>query len=321
MLVESPNIIIRPNKPTDPAWMIRNYWSQQPRLKLKPLRSMTNLCLSTVTMGLGDTMMLTDLPKACAEQGKSVAVFSSSPHFRPLMKFNPFWKENIDTAYMVNAPDLVRKYDCGNGHYIQRIRRAFGLKVDDIPKGFLTQKPEKVPNRVILHFEAGVHARWQRAYIHPKARMLYEENVKELEKFILQNSHWKFVQVGNNQIPIKGAYSVECKSTEQLVNYVATADKFIGIVSGVMHVATALGLQCVIALNFPEPEKIMLPTLVANGQLESEWLPPMHTFLHLDGEGGLISQFSCYNLFRAFNNELYPFGQPEKYASLIHEKI
>lgn len=222
---------------------------------------------------------------------------------------------------MVNAPDLVRQYDCGNGHYLQRIRRAFGLSVDDIPKGFLTAKPEKVPNRVIIHFEAGVHAKWQRAYIHPRARTLYDESKKELEKFILQNSHLQFVQVGNNKLPIVGAYDVDCRSTEQLVNYIATGSRFIGIMSGPMHVATALGLQCVVTVNFPEPQQIMLPTLIANGQVESEWFPPQHTFLHLDGEGGMIQKFSCYNLFRAFNNELFPFGEPEKYASLIHDKI
>lgn len=282
---------------------------------------MSNVTLSSVCMGLGDSMMLTDIPKACAEQGRFIPTFSASPHFRPLMKFNPFWKEHQDNAFMVNAPDLIRQYDCGNGHYLQRLRRAFGLQVEDIPKGFLTQKPDKVDNLVILHFEAGVHARWQRAFIHPRARTLYDESKIELEKFILQNSHWKFVQVGNNQIPIRGAYSVECRTTEQLVNYTATATRFIGIVSGPMHVATALGLQCVVCLNFPEPDKIYLPTLVPNNQIENEWLYIQNVHLSQEGSGGLIEQFNCRNLYRAFNNELYPFGTPEKFASLINDRI
>jgi len=150
MLVETSSLRPKIIHPNDPCTKIRNYWAAQPRLKLKSLRSLSGVTLSSVCMGLGDTMMLTDLPKACAEQGKSIPVFSSSQHFRPLMRFNPFWKENQDNAFMVNAPDLVRQYDCGNGHYLQRIRRAFGLKVDDIPRGFLTSKPQKVPNRVLL---------------------------------------------------------------------------------------------------------------------------------------------------------------------------
>lgn len=321
MLTLPRNIIVKSSSQNDPCTKIRNYWGSQPRVKLNPLRGMNNVSLSSVCMGLGDTMMLTDLPKAASDNGRTIPVYSASQHFRPLMKFNPFWKETKDNAFMVNAADLVRQYDCGNGHYMQRIRRAFDLPIDDIPKGFLTQKPERQPNRVILHFEAGIHAKWQRAFIHPKARTLYDESKKELEKFILQNSHWQFVQVGMNQIPIVGAYSVECRSTEQLVNYIATASRFIGIVSGPMHVATALGLQCVVALNFPEPQTIMLPTMIANSQVEGEWLYPQNVHLHQEGSGGLVEQFNCYNLYRAFNNELYPFGEPEKYAHLIHETL
>jgi len=282
---------------------------------------MSNVCLSTVCMGLGDTVMMTDLPKAEVEQGKSIAVFSASPHFRPLMKFNPYWTEKEDKGYMVNAPDLIRQHDCGNGHYLQRIRRAFGLKVEDIPRGFIAQKPEKIPNRVILHFEAGIHARWQRAFIHPQARTLYDESKKELEKFIAQNPHWQFVQVGQNKIPIVGAYDVETNSTEQLVNFIATATRYIGIMSGPMHVATALGLECAVVVNFPEPDKIFLPTLVANNQVEAEWMYPQNVHLHQDQSGGLTEKFNCYNLFRAFNHELYPFGNPQKYSALIHEKL
>lgn len=320
MLV-APRFIIKSPSQDDPCTKIRKYWSEQPRLKLKPVRSLSGMTLSSVCMGLGDSMMLTDLPKAAMESGRTIPVFSASQHFRPLMKFNPFWKENKDNAFMVNAPDLVRQYDCGNGHYLQRIRRAFGLPVDDIPKGFLTAKPEKVPNRVIIHFEAGVHAKWQRAYIHPRARTLYDESKKELEKFILQNSHLQFVQIGNNKLPIVGAYDVDCRSTEQLVNYIATGSRFIGIMSGPMHVATALGLQCVVMMDFPAPETIMLPTMIANGQVESEWAYPSNVHLFQGGSGGMVEQFNSYNLFRAFNNELYPFGEPEKYASLIHEKL
>lgn len=289
---------------------------------LMPLRPMDGLTLSTVTQGLGDTMMLTDFPKACAQQGKKFSSFSLSPHFRELMKFNPYWKDsNPDKAYMVNAPDLVRQYNCGNGHYIQRIRRAFGLKVDDIPKGSITWKGRRFPNRVILHFDAGRHALWQRKEIHPKARMLYPENKAILEAFIAAHPELEFVQVGQNQLTIKGVQNAATPTTEALINMVASGSWFIGIISGVMHVAVALDLRCIVVINFPSAKKIYLPTLVVDGAIESEWMYPQCCHLHQDDEGELVKRYSLDNLNRALNGELYPFWDCAKYAALIHEKI
>jgi len=87
-----------------------------------------------------------------------------------------------------------------------------------------------------------------------------------------------------------------------------------------MHVAAALGIKSVVVINFPEPEKIYLPTLVSTGQVEEEWFYPQNVHLHQDGEGEQVKQATLQNFKRAFNGEIYPFWS-DKYLPLIHEKL
>lgn len=297
--------------------IVNHYRSQEAKPLLRLPESMPST-LSTVTMGLGDTMMMTDLPRAASQQGKDLTCYSGSPHFLQLMSFNPFWKQRVDKAFMVNAPDMVRQYDCGNGHYLQRIRRAFGLKVDDRPRGCLRWRGSRNPKRVILHFEPGVHVNWQRIQIHPKARTLYPETRLELEKFIREMPGYRFVQIGKNNLAIKGSTYIRTPTTVDLVNQIALGSWFIGIMSGPMHVATALELKCVVIMNFPDASKIVLPTLNVTGEIESEWCYGQNCHLHQDSESPLVPRVNCMNLHRAFNNEIYPYGRTD-YLSLIHE--
>lgn len=287
---------------------------------LKTLRPWNGECLSTVTQGLGDTMMLTDLPAAAAAQGKFAQSYSPSRHFRPLMSFNPAYRDVDDKAYLINAPDLIRKYNCGNGHYLQRIRRAFGLRVNDKPHGYLKWKGIRGEKRVILHFDAGVHANWQRQNVHPRARMLYPETRIALEQFIASKPDYEFCEIGEHPINIKGTHRLTTSTTVDLVNAIAKCGWFIGIISGPMHVATALQLKCVVILNFPEPNKIFLPTLRVSGQVEEEWLYSQNVHLHQEGDGPLVKKATLDNFKRAFNGEIYPFFS-DKYLSLIHEQL
>jgi len=300
--------------------LIVNHYRKQEAKSLKPLPEQMPSVLSTVTMGLGDTVMLTDLPRAAAQQKKDFACYSGSQHFLPLMSFNPWFKQRADKAFMVNAPDLVRQYDCGNGHYLQRIRRAFGLKVDDCPRGCIAWRGSRSPNRVILHFEPGVHVNWQRKTIHPKARHLYSDTKIELEKFIREMPGYQFVQLGKQNLFIKGSQWVQTQTTVDLVNQIGQASWFIGIMSGPMHVATALELKCVVVCNFPEAEKIVLPTLKVTGNVEEEWQYGMNVHLHQDGESQLVPKANSVNLHRAFDGQVYPFWSRD-YLSLIHECI
>jgi len=276
--------------------------------------------LTTVTQGLGDTMMMTDLPAASAKQGKQFQSFSPSRHFLPLMAYNPHYKDVKDKAYLLNAPDLVRQYDCGNGHYLQRIRRAFGLGIDDKPHGFIAWKGMRSRQRVVLHFDAGVHVRWQRKKVHPRARMIYPETKLMLEQFIADNRDLEFIEIGETPLNVKGSRHVHTANTTELVERIAASNWFVGIISGPMHVATALGLKCVVILNFPPPSTIFVPTLKVTGQIESEWLYPQNVHLHQEGGSTLVPRITVDNLKRAFAGEIYPFWS-DKYLALIHERL
>lgn len=301
--------------------ILEYYRSVTPKRDLQQLREPTTDVLTTMTQGLGDTMMLTDLPAAAARAGGGRCdVFSPSKHFRPLMQFNPYFREVKDKAYLVNAPDLIRQYDCGNGHYFQRLRRGYGLLVDDKPRGFIGWKGQRCKNRVILHFDPGLHANWQRQHVHKRARVIYPETRKAIEDFVAARKDLQFYEVGANPLRIKGTTYIATADTPALVRCIGAAAWFLGIMSGPMHVAAALGLRGIVIVNFPAPNKIFLPTLVVTGQIEEEWMYFQNVHLHQDGEGPLVKRATTDNLKRAFNGELYPFWD-DKYGALIHEKL
>jgi hypothetical protein len=106
---------------------------------------------------------------------------------------------------------------------------------------------------------------------------------------------------------------------EQSIRNMATCQYFIGILSGPLHLAIALGLK-VININFPAPSRIYLPVLKDIDLVETEWLYPQSVLLHQDGEGELVARFSLTNLERAINGDLYPYWS-DRYLPLIHEKL
>jgi hypothetical protein len=305
--------------------LIVNYWRNQTPLKLRAPRFPACYVLSSIATGLGDTLMLTDLPRASAEQSKPPApVFSTSTHFRPLMKFNPYWVEpsEMSQLILVNAPALVRDYNTGNGHYLQRLRRAFGYEVNDVPRACVAWKGQRHTHRVILHFDPGRHVYWQRANVHTRARALYSETRAHLEQFIHQRYDLEFILIGRapDGIAIRGARAIGTPDLTVLINLMGSASWFIGIMSGPMHLAVALGLRCIVIVNFPPADQIVLPTLRQSHQVESEWMYPQNVHLHQEGESPLVPRANAMNLQRAFNNELYPYGKTD-YCSLIHEKL
>ena len=306
------------------ADLIVKYWREQEPVPLKPVAIPDGAVLSSLCVGLGDTLMLTDLLRAGREAGKEVRVLSTSPHFRPLMRFNPGWKEpdQADQGLLVNAASLVRHYDCGNGHYLQRIRRAFGFPVEDVPRACVAWSGQRHKNRVIVHFDPGVHALWQRKTIHPNARRLLPASRAELETFIKSEPGLDFVTVGAapDKVRLKGTRHIHTPTLAHLVETVGAASWHIGILSGPLHLAVALGLRVVTVLDWPEGWKVFLPTLRATRQGESEWLVPQSVVLHQTSSGPLCPSFTALNLKKAFAGEVWPRWQTA-HCSLIHERL
>lgn len=303
--------------PTD--LLAAHYAAQTLPLRSKP-RIERKSVLTNLPVGLGDTLMLTDLPRAAKLQGKTWTCISNSLHFRPLMARNPFWTEPKynEQVFLVQAACLIRHCDVGGGHYLQRIRRAFNLDVDPVPRACIKWEGERRSNRVILHFHAGTHAIWQRQHVHPNARQLGVESKHAIEAFIQTRKDLEFLQIGATDNPIRGAHQWPTPSLDALIDIIGSASWFIGIMSGPLHVATALKLRCVVVINFPEAHKLMLPTLKAVEVVESEWCYPQNVHLHQEAEGPLVPRLTLQSLNETFDGKVYPFWK-EDWCNLIME--
>ena len=319
-LFERPSSIRRRIYSPNEDAIIKYYRNVVP-IKRRPMPAKIPRLATVIPTGLGDNMMLTDLVYASWLNRRKIRVCSSSRHLDSLMAFNPYYEAAQNWASQpINLPEAISEYDCGNGHYLQRIRRLFDLPVDDLPKGFLKVTAVKDPALVVLHFDPGVHSEWQRRHIHPRARFIYQQTRAALEQFIKSRRDLKFVEVGENPIKLEGTTWRKTETVNDLVEFMATTEWFLGIISGPMHVAAALGVKSVVIINFPEPEKIYLPTLVTTGQVEEEWFYPQNVHLHQEGEGAQVKQATLDNFKRAFNGEIYPFWS-DRYLSLIHEDL
>ncbi len=303
------------------ADQVRSYWRAQEQVPLKPVPPIEGAVLSSLCVGLGDTLMLTDMPKASRGE---VPVFSASRHFRALMRYNQWWTEPPfpEQLMLVNAPTLVRHFESGPGHYMQRLRRAFGLPVEPVPRASVSWKGQRKNNRVLMHFEPGPHALWQRKNVKAGARFLSQQSRAIIEKWVAQHGEMEFWCVGGPPPggPLKGVHTMRTPTLAELIDKTGQCGWFMGIVSGVMHLATAMQLKCVVLVDFPEAARIMLPTLKQTGQLEEEWLYPQNCHLHQEGEGPLVKRLSVDTLRQAFAGELYPYWKTD-YCGLIEDKL
>ena len=235
------------------------------------------------------------------------------------MSFNPYYKPGL-TPFCAVADVLYHSFDLGNGHLIQRLRRAYGLPIELKPHGCIEVAARTTLSRIALHFEAGSQAEWQRHHIRPDARMLSRSSKAALEALIAARPDFEFVELGKRSCGIKGAIDYTGISLTETIEVIASARYFIGIMSGPMHLAAALNLKLICITNFPSPESICLPTLKDIDQVESEWFYPQSVILHQGGDGPFVKQVSTENLQRALDGDLYPYWS-DKYLPLIEEHI
>lgn len=282
--------------------------------KTLPFFPQDNFMLINHPQGIGDCMVLTPIPASAAAVNRKVSIYSASRHFRELMKYNPHY-EDATHGFCVAAADLQAEYDLGGGHFIQRLQRAYQLPVDKIPMGYLDQDRVAAvhqPRRVIMHFDPGPHAIWQRRWIHPRAREVYSESLDIIDQFVRRHgSNYSFLEIGTKHSNRDGWDHRYDTDLREMIQLIAGSDYFIGIMSGPMHIAAALGVTSIVIINFPDADKIFLPTLKSIKQQEAEWFYPQNMHLHQDGEGPLVPKFTLDNLERAFRKEVYPFGSQD----------
>jgi hypothetical protein len=303
----------------DEVEILAHYRDRPPRIRPRLPRPLDAMTLATSAHGLGDTVILSDLPRAGRRQDRRVSVFAPSEYFQTVMSFNPFYTPGL-MPFCAFADLLYHAFDLGNGHLIQRLRRAYGLPIEDKPHGSIEVPGRVTHRRTVLHFEAGGHAEWQRRYVHPRARKLSAASTAEIERFIARRPDLEFVEIGARPSGIAGAVSRTGLPLADSIRLLASAEYFIGIMSGPMHLAAALGLRLICITNFPRADLICLPTLKDIDQIESEWFYPQSVILHQEDEGRFVARLTANNLQRAFEGELYPYWS-DRYLSLVHEPL
>lgn len=281
--------------------------------------------IATLTArGLGDCLMLTDLPHAAKEVSRVAHVWAHSPYFIEVMKYHPSYQfTDVDCGvvnpFLVDVLRLNECYDLGNGHQLQRLRRAWRLPVDLKPAPAMKRSMSQVHGRVILHFDASPkNVNWQRKHWHPRMRELYSESKIELEKFIKSRRDLEFIEVGRVSSEITGAQFRQPSSTEELIETVHTGEYFIGIMSGPMHLAAAAGIKSIVVCNYPKASQIVLPCLKWTGTPEEEWMYPQNVHLHQEGDSPLVPKLTRDSLQAAFNGDVYPFWE-DTWLGLINE--
>jgi hypothetical protein len=303
---------------------IRKFYRVAIQMRKGPVPDLSEKALTNTPRGLGDTLLFSHLPYVGAIQGKPRFIHANPEehrHFPTLMKYNRYYVPKPDNFGTVAADVLQRDVDMGNGHFIQRLQRVFGLEPVLKPQPYLYYPAAKSENRVILHFEAGgPHGGWQKANLHPRARTLYEEGRSVLQEFINNHPELEFIQLGKEPVPLARVRNLPDNTLEDTLKLIATSSFFIGIISGPMHVAAAFGIRSIVIINFPPAHKIFLPTLVDIDQVESEWFYPQNVHLHEEGEGPQVQMLSSRTLEMAYNGEVYPYWS-DRYLSLINERL
>lgn len=308
------------------ADIIIGAYRRVPRINLRPgcPNSVSEMIATITADGIGDCLMLTDLPVAADKIQRKVHVWAAAGSFVEVMKFHPCCTfidkhQGVVNPFLVDVLRLIECYDLGNGHQLQRLRRAWRLPVEELPMPALKRTIESIPNRVLLHFEPSTrNVSWQRAHWHPRMRELYPESKHELEMFIKTHKNLEFIQLGCVNAEIRGATWMPTGSTKELIELIQTGAWFIGIMSGPLHIATAYGVRCIVMVNYPKARQIVLPCLKWTGTPEEEWMYPQNIHLHQEGESPLVPKFSRESLAAAFGGDVYPFFE-STWLPLIHE--
>jgi hypothetical protein len=275
--------------------------------------------LTNTALGLGDTIILTDLPRISRTSGRPETIYSPSQYFQTLAQLNPYYTPAL-SPFWVAADKLKFQYDLGNGHFIQRLQRAYGFEPESKPRGCVVAAAGAVGVDVVLHLEPGNHVEWQRLHVHSRAREIYPESRKIIQGFVNRRPDLTFAEIGTRFSGFERVEDWTGRSLIETVNRMAASTYFVGIMSGPIHLAACLGLKVVTIINFPHAEQICLPTLVDLDLVESEWLYPQSVLLHQEGRGRFVEQLTCDNLDRAINGEIYPYWSDE-FLDLIHDKL
>jgi hypothetical protein len=147
---------------------------------------------------------------------------------------------------------------------------------------------QPVRNRVAFSFDVGQFAQNQ-TFLHPRPRQLYPEHRATIQEFISKNcDRFDFVEVGTQSCGFENTISQVGVGLEQTIETLSRCQFYFGMHSGLMHLATAVGVQSTIIINFPTVTRLkQSPAFDPQDRMEWEkmWLYPQHQYLHEDEIG------------------------------------
>lgn len=297
---------------------MEHYRAAIPRNRPRLPETLRDVTLTMTGSSLGDAVVATALARSAARAGREIAIHVPGSSFAVLRGFLPY--PLLPPATFWVAGDGLRfDFDLGNGHFIQRLQRAFGFAPDPRPHGCVAvDGVATVPGRVAVHLEAGPHRTWQQANVHPRAREVYPEHLTMIERFARRHPELEFVQIGLVGTGLAAVRDATGTPLDESIRLLASCEYFIGVPSGPMHLAAALGKRVITIVNFPPARSIVLPVLKDVDVVESEWLYPQAVVLHQDDESELVPRFTERSLESAFAGEVYPYWS-DRYLGLVDE--
>lgn len=211
---------------------------------------MKKICLARASGGIGDILMMTPGIKALAKEDWEVYVAINRHGTRDdsyylLLKDNPYIKEIYDYRY-VNKKRFDKFVDLSNVAYLYEqagypytrceiFARKIGVKIEsNKPELFLeTTYKNKIPT-IALHFISL-----------EKRRSLPEITREKLIHYLLNNTKYNLLLLDNKESEIISERIVSChkKNVEESTFELSKCIYFIGVDSGWIHVAGALGIR------------------------------------------------------------------------------
>ena len=237
---------------------------------------------STVTnynVGLGDCL-------SCFNTNR--AIWSPSSHLGVLKKYTSLVALDVPHGMTLSVSSL-HEIDFQGEHLFNRVRIVSGLAPLSEPRAILDLIDyHPIENNIAFSFDVGVNA-FNQKVLHPRARELYPEHRKTVQEFISKNSSkFNFIEVGKNTFNFLDSFDQTGENLENTINILRRCKFYFGMHSGLMHLATAIGLKCLVVLNFPDVEALNFNDrndfFSTNKYLnwERHWLYPQHRYLHED---------------------------------------
>lgn len=240
-------------------------------------KSNSNFFVYNPSTGLGDCI-------SCFNTQNPI--WSPSPHFNILKKYSSIPTLDSPTGPSLGVHELV-EIDFGNEHLFNRVRIATGLEPLKEPRAILDKIPYRpIKNRVAFSFDVGASVQYQTA-LHPRPRQLYPEHQATIQEFINKNCHqFEFIEIGTRSFNFNNTTVQTGVGLDRTIEILSECQYYLGMHSGIMHLATAIGLKSAIIINFPSIARLQHQPNIFNpkDQMEWEktWLYPQHRYLHED---------------------------------------